>query len=199
MPVSPAISNDDPNVTTLVAAITAIAQARGSDPDGGPVLVGIDGRAGSGKTSLATAAADLLGAPVLHLDDLYPGWDGLGVTPDLLAAQVLKPLREGEPAGYRRYDWATRASGEWVDVPPAPLLIVEGCAATVGPARPWLDLRVWVDADTALRRQRALARDGEMFAPHWDAWAVQEQSLFAADATARRADLTLRTDPSLSP
>ena len=41
-------------------------------------VVLIDGRSGSGKTSLAADVAESLGAAVLHLEDLYPGWDGLG-------------------------------------------------------------------------------------------------------------------------
>ena len=41
-------------------------------------VVTIDGYSGSGKSTLAAALARLLpGWQVLHLDDWYPGWDGL--------------------------------------------------------------------------------------------------------------------------
>ena len=40
-------------------------------------LVCVDGPAGSGKTTLAAGIAARTGAPVLHMDDLYPGWSGL--------------------------------------------------------------------------------------------------------------------------
>ena len=43
-------------------------------------VVAIDGYSGSGKSTLAAALASLLpGWQVLHLDDWYPGWDGLAV------------------------------------------------------------------------------------------------------------------------
>ena len=43
-------------------------------------VVAIDGYSGSGKSTLAAALAFLLpGWQVLHLDDWYPGWDGLAV------------------------------------------------------------------------------------------------------------------------
>ena len=47
-----------------------------------PLIIGIDGRSGTGKTSLAAQLEQELTAAghsvhVLHLDDFYPGWDGL--------------------------------------------------------------------------------------------------------------------------
>ena len=40
-------------------------------------IVLIDGRSGAGKSTLAAALAARLGTPLLALDSLYPGWDGL--------------------------------------------------------------------------------------------------------------------------
>ena len=42
------------------------------------------------------------------------------------------------------------------------------------------------------RRTRALARDGETFAPHWDRWAAQEEDYLARHAPRAAADLILR-------
>ncbi|MEO8095730.1 MAG: hypothetical protein ABI632_12485, partial [Pseudolysinimonas sp.] len=41
-----------------------------------PVVL-IDGRSGAGKTTLARELAPLVGAQLVSLDDVYPGWDGL--------------------------------------------------------------------------------------------------------------------------
>ncbi|NUR16588.1 MAG: hypothetical protein HOQ13_09790, partial [Dermatophilaceae bacterium] len=79
------------------------------------------------------------------------------------------------------------------DVPPCRFLVVEGCGASVGPARPYAAVTVFVDADPPLRRSRGLARDGEAYRPHWERWADQESALFAADSTRDRADLVLDT------
>ena len=56
------------------------------------VIVALDGRSGSGKTLLGTAVAASLACPVVHLDALYPGWDGLQGGVDLLTTHVLEPL-----------------------------------------------------------------------------------------------------------
>ena len=39
------------------------------------------------------------------------------------------------------------------------------------------DLTVWLQLPEAQRRRRALARDGEIYRPHWERWAAQEDAL----------------------
>lgn len=171
------------------------ASARGVARPGMPVVIAVDGRSGSGKTRFAEALRHTLGdAVVVHLDDIYPGWDGLAATPQLVTDQVLVPLRRGEPASYRRFDWDRSEFGDFVEVPPGRFVIVEGAGSSVGPARPYVDVRVWLDAAEAIRKQRALTRDGETYAPHWKRWADQERAVFRADRTRHHAQLRLRTD-----
>lgn len=162
-----------------VAAVVTAARAA-TAPSGGTVVVAVDGRSGSGKTVLATAAAAALGAPVVHLDDVYPGWDGLAQGVALLTADLLEPVSRGAAGSYRRWDWMRSRPGRVVPVPPAPLLVVEGCGALVEPAGRYATVRVWVDAPDDERRRRALARDGDTYAPHWDRWADQEELAYAA-------------------
>ncbi len=54
-------------------------------------------------------------------------------------------------------------------------------------------MRVFVEADRALRMSRGIARDGEDYRPHWERWAEQESRLYAADRTRERADLVVDT------
>ena len=158
-------------------------------------VVAIDGRSGSGKTTLALRLAATLPAPdgtpapVVHLDDLYPGWDGLAAAPDLVRRWLLAPLAEGRPAGYPRHDWAADRTGPWQPVPPAPLLILEGVGSGARCCAPYLSLLVWLDAPTLLRRARALDRDGDPFARQWDRWARQEEDYLTTDDPRARADI----------
>ncbi len=157
------------------------------------VVVALDGPSGAGKTTLADAVASDLGCPVVRLEDLYPGWDGLAEGVRLLHERVLEPLSRGEVARYRAWDWLASAWGQERTVAPVPLLVVEGCGASAGPAGELAAVRVWLDAPSDVRRQRGLARDGETYAPWWDSWAAQERALFDADGTRARADLVLRS------
>ncbi|MGG5257310.1 hypothetical protein [Phycicoccus avicenniae] len=179
---------DPAHVDTVLAALRD-APAR----CGGVKVLAVDGPSGSGKTTLAKGVVDALGCPVVHMDELFPGWDGLADAVPLLVNQVLIPLSRGRAARYRLWDWETDTWGGSRDVAHAPLLVVEGCASSVGAAGGYAALRVWVEAGRAERMRRGLARDGETFRPHWERWAAQERALFTADRTRERADVVLST------
>ena len=159
-------------------------------------MVAIDGRSGAGKTSLAAALAAALGAPVVALEDLYGGWDGLERGIDLLVSEVLAPLSAGRAARVPRYDWAAAAWGApWVLEPPG-VLIVEGVGAGARRAAAYESVVTWMEAPASVRKKRALDRDGQTFAPHWDAWAAQEDAMLARERTQARADIVVIASPS---
>jgi chloramphenicol 3-O-phosphotransferase len=174
-----------------VAAVVAHVDA-GEPRCGTTRLVAVDGPSGAGKTTLAREVADVLGAPTVHMDDLYPGWDGLREGVQLARQWVVDPLRAGRPARYRRWDWVHDRFAEWVQVPAGEVLVLEGCGSGVLPVGAHATTLVWVDADPRVRRARGLARDPG-YAAFWDRWARQEQELYAADGTAARAHLTVDT------
>jgi uridine kinase len=151
-------------------------------------LVCVDGPAGSGKTTFAGRLAAELGAPVLHMDDVYAGWTLTGGFARL-AAGVLRPLREGRAGAVHRYDWAAGRFAEVIDVPAGPALVVEGCGSAPRDVDPYAVLRVWVEAPRALRLARGIARDGEAMRAEWLRWQEMEAVEFAVQDTRARADL----------
>jgi uridine kinase len=161
---------------------------------GGTRVVAVDGPSGSGKTTLAAALAAALGdAPVVHLDDIYPGWDGLDDAVPRLLEWVLEPLAAGRQPRYRRFDWPRHEYAEWHDVPAAgaAALVVEGVSSGARACAPYLSLLVWVEAPRDLRFARGMERDGEGYRPHWERWARQEDAHFAREDTRARAGVNL--------
>jgi uridine kinase len=154
-------------------------------------VVAVDGRSGAGKTSLAGILRDELAAPVVSLEDLYGGWDGLEHGIDLLVSEVLEPLAAGRVARVPRYDWAARDWTEPIALDPPAVLIVEGVGAGARRAAAYQSVLVWLEATPAVRKKRALDRDGETFAPHWDRWAAQEDAMLAREHTPDRADIII--------
>ena len=167
-----------------------LATSRPATLGGSGLLVCIDGPSGAGKSTLAEAVADAatIETRVVHLDDMYEGWDGLPRVPDQLE-QLLSPLDRDAAGSYTRYDWEAGAPGEDVTVAPVPLLVLEGVGAGSARLTPLTTVLVWVDAPTDVRRRRGLERDGDSFAPHWEAWAEAEAHHFERQGTRGRADI----------
>jgi len=161
---------------------------------GSTQVVAVDGPSGSGKSTFADRlSAALDGVPLVRMDDLYPGWDGLDDAVPRLLEWVLLPLSAGELARYRRFDWDTGRYAEWRDVPASAVVIVEGVASGARACAPHLSVLVWVDAARTVRFARGIARDGEGYRPHWERWAAQEERHFATEDTRTRADVRLTT------
>ncbi len=145
----------------------------------------IDGRSGSGKTELAASLVDAMpGAQLVRLDDLYPGWDGL----DAGSAAVPSILLHHR---WRAWDWRRGTPGVCHDLDPARPIVVEGVGAVTARSRPLADAAIWVQLDDQTRKARALARDGDTYAPHWDRWAAQELAFIARENPGDRAGLVI--------
>lgn len=162
-------------------------------------LVAVDGPSGAGKTVFAARlAAALPGAPLVHTDDLLDGWADQFTFWSRLEEWVLAPLAAGRPGRYRRYDWSRAEFGpEWTEVPPAPVLILEGSSAARRALRARLSFAVFVDAPAEVRLARSLARDGAAMQTHLTVWRRREERHFQVETTAAHVDLVVDGAPRL--
>ena len=186
-------------VTTAGEAIAAaLVMISNTQPlCGATKVVAIDGPSGAGKTDFAAGLARrITNAYILHMDDLYPGWDGLEQAVADLHDQVLAPLSRDEQAAYRRWDWEHDRYAEWHTLPAADLLLVEGVGSGARPGAEFESALIWLEADRDVRLRRGTDRDGESYRPHWQHWAAQEEALFAVDGTRSRAGVILNTSGS---
>lgn len=190
MSSAPSRSSKDAVGSSLALAVDRITAAIGQVAASNPVIL-IDGRSGAGKTSLARALVarwPMRGrVQSVALDSLYPGWDGLDQGVELARELILVPHARGLVGVWQRWDWATGEPAEAHAVDPSLPLIVEG-AGLLTPATAKLgDVRVWLESPDTSRKQRALARDGDTFRPHWERWARQEQRHVERDEPTRLA------------
>lgn len=149
-------------------------------------IVLIDGRSGSGKSTLAARLAPLLDAELVRLDDIYPGWDGLRAGSNHVETCVLSPHPR-----WRAWDWDAARPGQWHEIDASRAIVVEGSGALSRANRARATYGIWVELAASLRKQRALARDGDSYAPYWDRWARQEEEFAAAEHPLTLADITL--------
>ena len=141
-------------------AVTAITKQVVSLVDKNPTpIILIDGRAASGKSSLAADLKNALfkeleQAPrLIHMDDLYPGWEGLQLGSYYLNQQILQPLSNGKTANWQLWDWQKAERGRadepgngWREFAGGTPLIVEGCGALSRVSSELAHFRVWIEA-----------------------------------------------------
>jgi hypothetical protein len=84
-----------------VAAATVMQPGQGTGAGHRPVVLAVDGRSSSGKTTLAGRLRDVVaGSAVVHTDDIA-WWHSRFGWADLLIDGVLLPARAGQPVTFR--------------------------------------------------------------------------------------------------
>lgn len=167
-------------------------------------IVLIDGRAASGKSSFAEQLSDLLfkageAAPrIIHMDDLYPGWEGLREGSTYLHRKILEPLRSGVSAAWQIWDWQSSSRGNknepgngWREFSGGTVLMVEGCGSLSKQTAQLADLRIWLECEAPERKRRFSERDQGSFDEFWGMWSAQEDEFYEAEKSKALADLVV--------
>lgn len=188
------------NMTSLTQTIASLLEAHPERP----VLVALDGRCGSGKTTLAAQLAEPFpGSAVFHTDDYYlppaqriPNW---AETPcanmDLtrLWDELLVPARAGAAVRYRAYSCREGSYLPEQPLSPAPLYIVEGSYSHHPLLADCYDLKVFVTCSNEEQARRLQAREGERYEAFVRRWIPLEEGYFAQYRIEEQADLVLDT------
>ena len=167
------------------------------------VLVGIDGGAGSGKTTFARWLVESIqetDTPVslVHVDCFYrPVAERVGDYPTLpdcdwkrIRDHVILPLKAGQQARFQRYNWPEDRLKDWVTVDVGGVTIIEGVNATRKELADYYDLRIWFSCPQDIRVARMLARR-DTLAEEIRHWLPVEEEYITSHASEERAHLVI--------
>jgi len=140
-----------------VAAATVMQTGQGKSAGHRPVVLAVDGRSSSGKTTLAGRLRDVVARSiVVHTDDIA-WWHSRFGWADLLIDGVLLPAHTGQPVAFRPPQWDQRQRPGAIEVPAGcPLLIIEGVGAARRETTRLADVAIWVQSDEREAERRSL-------------------------------------------
>jgi uridine kinase len=172
-----------------------------------PVLVALDGRSGTGKTTLARAIATSLGATIVETDDFFAGGgesDWASRTPAerasacmdwrRLRTQALEPLLAGRSARWQPFDFAagTGSATRAVECPAAPVILLDGAYSSRPELADLIGVSVLLELPDAIRRSRLRNREGAAFMTRWHAtWDAAEDCYFTHIRPPRTFDIVI--------
>ena len=170
---------------------------------GAPAVVAVDGRCGSGKTSLSALIQKLFPCNVIHMDDFYlppkkrkANWQEIpGGNMDLarLQKQVLTPAAVGDPVYYRAFDCRSGHPGDAFFLPACPLTVVEGSYSQHPQISSQYALRIFLTCSSEEQRRRLREREGEHFASYESRWIPLEEQYFRLCTPQEKSDCVIDT------
>ncbi|MEU4561922.1 hypothetical protein AB0F72_26355 [Actinoplanes sp. NPDC023936] len=181
----------EPGWDDFVASVLAAA----GTPAGRPLLIAVDGRGGSGKTTFAEQLSRRIpGSAIVHTDDVA-WWHSRFDWSDLMAGGILEPLRAGAAVRLRPPAWERRGRDGRIEVPAGcRAVLVEGVGASRRDLAHLFDVAIWVRSDYVEAERLGLLRDlglkgvdPETAKREWDEWMVEENPFLSADRPWERA------------
>ena len=165
------------------------------------VIVAIEGKCTSGKTTLATQLAEIYDCNVLHMDDFFLRPEqrtqarlaevGGNLDYERFQHEVLVPLKSEKDFSYRPFDCSTLTLSEPIPVTPKKLTIIEGTYSLHPHFADPYDLKILLHVDPQLQHQRILERPAFLHRKFFEEWIPMENRYFAAFEIFEKADILI--------
>ena len=165
------------------------------------IIVAIDGRCASGKTTLAAQLKERLDCNVIHADEFFLrphqrteerlATPGGNVDYERLLEEVMLPLKANRDFAYRPYDCKTGNLKEPVWVNARKITIIEGSYSCHPKLWEQYDLRIFLTIAEKLQKERIRNRNKEMAEVFLQKWIPLEETYFKEYAIAKRCDIRI--------
>lgn len=167
-----------------------------------PFVIAIDGRAASGKTTIAKALAEITDASIVHMDDFFlpaalrtserylsPGGN---VHFERFREEVLPYIRKPGSFRYRAFNCSVMDYDREVIVPDNHFRIVEGSYSMHPAFGDYADLTLFVSVPASIQRSRLEEREGGVRSAEFNRkWIPLEEAYIKSSGADKKADILL--------
>ena len=169
----------------VVSALKDLIENTDSDP----IIVGIDGRCASGKTTLGFYLTDLFDCNLFHVDDFFLRASqrteerlaevGGNVDYERFKETVVDPILAGKQIVYQPFDCHSMSLKESTIIQPKRVNIIEGSYSHHHYFGDIYDLKVVTDIDADTQQKNIIKRNGiEQLKDFNDKWIPKEEAYF---------------------
>lgn len=165
------------------------------------IIVAVDGRCASGKTTLAEELAKKYDANIFHADDFFLRPEqrteerlseaGGNFDRERFMEEVLLPLKEGVNFSYRKFSCKTRTLSDEIEVTKKSVNIVEGSYCQHPYFGDMYDLRIFLDIASEEQKKRILLRNPDKAERFLSEWIPMENRYFDFFRIKDKADIVL--------
>ncbi len=188
------------NLERLRQVLPLLEKYRNADEK--PVVIALDGRCASGKTTLAKMMEQEAGAGVVHMDDFFLPAElrteerlsvpGGNVHYERFREEILPKLWLKKDFSYRRFDCGNMELSQERLVRGGGLYVVEGAYSTHPALGNYMDFKIFSDVDREVQLQRILERGGEAALQTFkERWIPLEEAYFSAYRIGETADAVI--------
>lgn len=168
------------------------------------LIIAIDGRCASGKTTLSLRLCELFDCNIIHMDDFFlrPSQrtperlvkPGENIDHERFLSQVLMPLTSGQSFSYQPYSCKEGRLGSEIFVPKKKISVIEGSYSCHPSLCGHYDLRIFLSTSPDKQMRRIEKRNGVQNAEIFKSkWIPLEEKYFSACEIKSKCQLFFET------
>ena len=189
--------------TVLVPVLEKIAHIKTDGKQ--TVTIAIDGRAASGKTTLAEKLAEILQTDIIHMDDFFLPIElrteerlaqpGGNVHYERFSAEVIPHLEDNAPFDYAVFNCQKMQLDGVRKIKGSAWRVIEGSYSHHPQFGHYMDVGIFCTVSPEEQMRRILIRNGERMAKMFETrWIPMEEQYFKAYRTSDCADMVIDTE-----